>query len=92
VETGPIEQVLLNPLHPYTQALIDAVSEPNPDNNLQNQKQIRIRDAEETVLPESGCKFFYQCPYSMNKCKNDPKLSEEKKDHYVSCFIYPQQI
>jgi peptide/nickel transport system ATP-binding protein len=92
VETGPIEQVLLNPLHPYTQALIDAVSEPNPDNNLQNQKQIRIRDAEETVLPESGCKFFYQCPYSMNKCKNEPKLSEEKKDHYVSCFIYPQQI
>lgn len=92
VETGPIEQVLLNPLHPYTQALIDAVSEPNPDNNLQNQKQIRIRDAEETVLPESGCKFFYQCPYSMNKCKNEPKLSKEKEDHYVSCFIYPQQI
>ncbi|HYX55353.1 MAG TPA: ABC transporter ATP-binding protein [Nitrososphaeraceae archaeon] len=92
VETGPIEQVVLNPLHPYTQALIDAVSEPNPDNNLQNQKHIRIRDAEGTVLPESGCKFFYQCPYSMNKCKNEPKLSEEKKDHYVSCFIYPQQI
>ncbi|MCC2648224.1 MAG: appF [Nitrososphaeraceae archaeon] len=36
VETGPIDRVLLNPLHPYTQALIDAVSEPNPDNNLQN--------------------------------------------------------
>jgi peptide/nickel transport system ATP-binding protein len=92
VEKGPIEQVLLNPLHPYTQALIDAVSEPNPDNNLQNQKQIRIRDAEETVLPESGCKFFYQCPYSMNKCKKEPTLSEEEKDHYVSCFIYPQKI
>jgi peptide/nickel transport system ATP-binding protein len=36
VEAGPIDRVLLNPLHPYTQALIDAVSEPNPDNNLQN--------------------------------------------------------
>lgn len=36
VETGPIDRVLLNPLHPYTQALIDAVSEPNPNNNLQN--------------------------------------------------------
>ncbi len=92
VEKGPIEQVLLNPLHPYTQALIDAVSEPNPDNNLQNQKQIRIRDAEGTVLTESGCKFFYQCPYSMNKCKKEPMLSEEEKDHYVSCFIYPQRI
>jgi peptide/nickel transport system ATP-binding protein len=63
VEIGPIERVLLNPLHPYTQALIDAVSEPNPDNNLQNEKQIRIREAEETVLAENGCKFFYQCPY-----------------------------
>ena len=36
VETGPIDRVLLNPLHSYTQALIDAVSEPNPNNNLQN--------------------------------------------------------
>ena len=36
VKTGPIE-VLLNPLHPYTQALIDAVSEPDP-NNLQREK------------------------------------------------------
>lgn len=36
VEAGPIDRVLLNPLHPYTQALIDAVSEPNPDNDLQN--------------------------------------------------------
>jgi peptide/nickel transport system ATP-binding protein len=36
VEAGPIDRVLLNPLHPYTQALIDAVSEPNPNNNLQN--------------------------------------------------------
>jgi peptide/nickel transport system ATP-binding protein len=36
VEAGPIDRVLLNPLHPYTQTLIDAVSEPNPDNNLQN--------------------------------------------------------
>ena len=92
VEVGPIERVLFNPLHPYTQALIDAVSEPNPDNSKQNEKQIRIREAEETALSENGCKFFYQCPYSMNNCKNEPKLSEEEKDHYVACFIYPQRI
>ena len=92
VEIGPIERVLLNPLHPYTQALVDAVSEPNPDNNLRNEKQIRIREVEDIVLTESGCKFFYKCPYSMNKCKNEPILSEEEKDHYVSCFIYPQRI
>ena len=32
VETGPINQVLENPKHPYTQALIDAISEPDPSN------------------------------------------------------------
>jgi len=41
VEIGPIDRVLLNPLHPYTQAIIDAVPEPDPD-NLQR-KNIRIR-------------------------------------------------
>ena len=92
VEMGPIEQVLLNPLHPYTQALIDAIPDPNPDNNLHKEKQIRIKETEGTVLIETGCKFFYLCPYSMDKCKNEPKLSEEGKDHYVSCFIYPQQM
>ena len=37
VEMGPIDQVLLNPLHPYTQALIDAIPDPDPD-NLQREK------------------------------------------------------
>ena len=43
VEMGAVDTVLLNPLHPYTQALIDAVSEPNPT-NLQETKYIRIRE------------------------------------------------
>ena len=43
VEQGPIDDVLLDPLHPYTQALIDAISEPNPG-NLHVEKKIRIRD------------------------------------------------
>ena len=45
VEMGAVDTVLLNPLHPYTQALIDAVSEPNPT-NLQETKYIRIREGE----------------------------------------------
>ena len=43
VETGPINQVLLNPKHPYTQALIDAISEPDPE-NLHKEKKIRINE------------------------------------------------
>ena len=55
VEIGPINQVLDNPKHPYTQALIDAISEPNPE-NLFKERNIRIKD-EQVVKKIEGCKF-----------------------------------
>jgi peptide/nickel transport system ATP-binding protein len=88
VEEGPVEQVLLNPLHPYTQALLDAISEPEAK-NLQKEKKIRIRDLERNEKPQTGCRFLHRCLYSMDICKSDPQKSGEEENHYVSCFIYP---
>ena len=93
VEMGAVDTVLLNPLHPYTQALIDAISEPNPT-NLQKTKYIRIREGEK--LFSGGCNFYFRCLYSMDKCKKEPILSIPHKanecasseDHFVSCFLY----
>ena len=51
-------------------------------------KQIRIKEAGDTVLSESGCKFFYQCPYSMSKCINESKLSEEEEDEDLLCVFF----
>lgn len=88
VEGGPIEQVLLNPLHPYTQALLDAISEPEPQ-NLEKEKIIRIKQGETRDRPHTGCRFIHRCLYSMDICKSDPLLAGEEDNHYVSCFIYP---
>lgn len=89
VETGPINQILLNPLHPYTQALIDAVSEPEP-NNLQKEKIIRLKHgASKTYV---GCQFCQFCLYSMDKCSEDPILEQKETNHLVSCFLYPKLI
>lgn len=90
VESGSTEQVLLNPLHPYTQALIDAVSD--PDQNNLSEKNIRIKQGGDRTVKDKGCRFYYRCLYSMDICKNDPKLTEEEKGHHVSCFIYPRKI
>jgi peptide/nickel transport system ATP-binding protein len=92
VEMGTVDAVLLNPLHPYTQALIDAVSEPNPA-NLQKPRSIRIREGEKIF--SGGCNFYFRCLYSMDKCKKEPNLSnqhkskpsENSRDHLVSCFL-----
>jgi len=88
VEAGPIEQVISNPLHPYTQALLDAISEPMAQ-NLDKEKVIRIKQAVTREIPQTGCRFIHRCLYSMNICKSEPLLAGEEDNHYVSCFIYP---
>ena len=85
VEIGPINQVLDNPKHPYTQALIDAISEPNPE-NLFKERNIRIKE-EQVVKKIEGCKFRGRCPYEIEKCTIEPNLEEIEKEHYSACHV-----
>lgn len=85
VEIGPINQVLVKPRHPYTQALIDAISEPNPD-NLHKEKEIRINDPLDIDVYQ-GCRFRARCPYAIEKCIEEPTLEENNAEHYSACFV-----
>ena len=89
VEIGPVNKVLVNPKHPYTQALIDAISEPDPE-NLHRKKEIRINDPLDIDVYQ-GCRFRARCPYAIEKCIKEPTLEkdEQEKDdeHYFACFV-----
>jgi len=85
VEMGTTDDVLLRPRHPYTQALIDAISEPDPE-NLNKVKKIRINEPLEIDVYE-GCRFRARCPYVIEKCKIEPKLELREKDHIVACYV-----
>ncbi|MBT7919933.1 MAG: ABC transporter ATP-binding protein [Nitrosopumilus sp.] len=85
VETGPINQVLENPKHPYTQALIDAISEPDPE-NLHKEKRIRIKEAQETGNFK-GCRFKARCLYAIEKCSVEPELQKVNQEHYSACYV-----
>jgi len=85
VEIGPINQVLVKPSHPYTQALIDAISEPDPD-NLHKEKKIRINDPLD-IDAYQGCRFRARCPYAIEKCIEEPTLEENNAEHYTACFV-----
>ena len=85
VEVGSVDDVLLKPRHPYTQALIDAITQPDPE-NLRKEKQIHLKQGK--MAAETGCKLYFRCPYSMNICLKDPEFYETEKSHKVSCFIY----
>ncbi len=85
VEVGPIEKVLLHPKHPYTQALIDALSEPDPE-NLYKEKKIRINDPLDIDVYE-GCRFRARCPYAIEKCIEEPPLERKDDQRDVACFV-----
>jgi peptide/nickel transport system ATP-binding protein len=83
VEVGPVSDVLLSPRHPYTQALLDAVLEPDPK-NLNKEKTIRINEPLKIDV-YSGCRFRARCPYAFEKCEVEPPL-EKSGDREVACF------
>jgi len=85
VEMGSIDDVLLHPKHPYTQALIDALSEPNPD-NLHKEKKIRINEPLDIDVYE-GCRFRARCPYAIEQCKEEPPLESIENKRDVACFV-----
>lgn len=85
VETGPVNDVLLHPRHPYTQALIDAISEPNPD-NIYVEKKIRINEPLDIDVYQ-GCRFRSRCPYAIDKCKDEPPLEKLDNQREVACFV-----
>ena len=85
VEEGPINQVLYSPKHPYTQALIDAISEPDPE-NLHKERKIRIHETVDVDVYK-GCRFRARCPYVIEKCNNEPKLEKITEGHLSACFV-----
>ncbi|GBL41739.1 probable peptide ABC transporter ATP-binding protein y4tS [Nitrosarchaeum sp.] len=85
VEMGLIDEVLLKPKHPYTQALIDAISEPDPE-NLNREKKIRINEPLDIDV-YVGCRFRARCPYVIENCKKEPSLESIEKDHFVACYV-----
>ncbi|MHB8546090.1 MAG: ABC transporter ATP-binding protein [Nitrosotalea sp.] len=85
VETGPINEVLSAPRHPYTQALLDSIADPNPD-NLYKDRKIRIKESSEVNLHQ-GCRFMAKCPYAIEKCKQEPDLEKISDTRQVACFV-----
>lgn len=88
MEVGTTEQIVFEPLHPYTKALIAAVPVPDPTS-----KRIEVvikGEIPSPVNPPSGCRFHTRCPsYIGDICKTkEPELIDVGKGHFVACHLY----
>jgi peptide/nickel transport system ATP-binding protein len=85
-EQGVTENVIQNPLHPYTEALIKAV--PVPDPTARRTEVVLKGEIPSAINPPVGCRFHTRCPYAQEKCrKEEPKLIETGKERYVACHF-----
>jgi len=87
VEVAESEELYLNPLHPYTKALISAV--PVPDPKVKRKKIILKGDVPSPLNPPQGCRFVTRCPQAMQVCNEiEPQLVEVAPNHLVACHLY----
>ncbi len=88
VEEGPVERVLGEPLHPYTQALMGAIPDPDPANRLVVRQGLPGEPPNLVSLP-TGCHFHPRCPIAQpGLCDvQDPELRELRPGHRVACHL-----
>jgi peptide/nickel transport system ATP-binding protein len=93
VELGDARKVLSNPLHPYTQTLIESLPEPSPKKRRYwMEKKIKFStyiEEEEFVI--KGCKYVFRCPYAIDKCKHVLPPYIKVNDTEVRCWLYEKK-
>ena len=91
VELAPKQNLFKHQLHPYTQALFQAI--PIPDPEVQRKRVILKGDVPSPVSPPSGCRFHPRCPVAIEKCSTEePELVEVEPEHFTACHKAGVQI
>ncbi len=91
VEITSSEELYSKPLHPYTQALLEAIPIPDPEVERQREQNATglKGDVPSPIDPPPGCRFAGRCSKAMPICKEElPKLVDQGNEHFVACHLY----
>lgn len=88
VEKAPVNSLVHSPKHPYTEALMDATSDPDANNAL-IYRELPPGEPPSLVNPPSGCRFHPRCPKRIDGlCEVDEPYDLKADDHLVACWLY----
>jgi oligopeptide/dipeptide ABC transporter ATP-binding protein len=88
VEFMPVAAFRDGTLHPYAQALVDAILEPDPGRAREGKKVHLEGDIPSAANPPSGCRFHTRCPYAQERCAVErPPLVQHQLEHWAACHF-----
>lgn len=88
-ELSPRDALYARPLHPYAEALLSAVPEPDPSLARTRERIILKGDVPSPANPPKGCNFCTRCPRVMEICRQvKPELAEVEPGRHVACHLY----
>jgi peptide/nickel transport system ATP-binding protein len=89
VELATTEELYRRPMHPYTEALMSAV--PNPDPTQRSNRIVLRGEIPDPANPPSGCYFHPRCPYAQERCRTEtPALREVVPGRFAACHFAEQ--
>ncbi|MDO5725852.1 MAG: ATP-binding cassette domain-containing protein [Tissierellia bacterium] len=88
MEVAESEELYLNPLHPYSQALLSAIPIADPLKQRSRQRIMLEGDVPSPINPKAECPFVERCKMAQKLCKEmKPELREISNNHYVACHF-----
>jgi len=89
VEKAEVREVVNNPLHPYTQVLLNAIPDPDPE-NVSRFRDVPPGEPPSLIKPPDGCRFHPRCPNKIEGLcdTEEPPEFEPSPGHFTECWLY----
>ena len=87
VELGDTDDLFVKPMHPYTEALLRAVPQPDPRKRSREKRGVLKGEVPDAIHPPTGCAFHPRCPHATERCAAEKPVLRQVGTRQVRCHF-----